>query len=98
MFAFAGIADPAYFMYILKELGAAGAHEIHFPTHYTYDSSDIMMMQKYSTTVELFVTTEKDFVKLQGFPLNDMRLYILDIKQEIIEKDFYHTVFSSLAS
>lgn len=98
VFAFSGIADPEYFIYLLKELGADVVHEIHFPDHYTYDSSDIMMMQKYSTTVDFFVTTEKDFVKLQGFPLNDMRLYILDIKQEILEEAFYHTVFSSLAS
>jgi tetraacyldisaccharide 4'-kinase len=98
VFAFTGIADPGYFMYLLKELGADVVHEIHFPDHYTYNSTDIMMMRNYSTTVDLFVTTEKDFVKLHGFPLNDMRLYILDIKQEIIEKDFYHTVFSSLTS
>jgi tetraacyldisaccharide 4'-kinase len=98
VFAFAGIADPEYFMYLLKELGADVVHEIHFPDHYAYDFKDIMMMQKYRTIVDLFVTTEKDFVKLQGFPLNDIRLYILDIEQEIVEKAFYHEVFSSLTS
>jgi len=98
VFAFAGIADPGYFIYLLKRLGADIVKEIHFPDHYNYDLKDVLMLREHSKTVDLFVTTEKDFVKLQRLPLDDIPLYILGIEQEIVEATFYQDVFSALSS
>ena len=96
--AFAGIVDPEYFVYLLKGLGAAVVQEIHFPDHYRYTPRDVMMMREHKDSVDLFVTTEKDSVKLEAIPLDDLPLFILTIEQEVMEKAFYQSVFSSLSS
>jgi len=96
--AFAGIVDPEYFVYLLKGLGAEVVQEIHFPDHYSYTPKDVMMMREYRDTVDLFITTEKDYVKLQAFPLDGLPLFILTIEQEVMEKAFYQSVLSSLSS
>jgi len=98
VFAFAGIADPEYFVYLLKELGANVAKEIHFPDHYNYELADLMMLREQDKRVDLFVTTEKDFVKLQRLPWNDIPLYILGIEEEIVEAEFYQELISALSS
>jgi len=96
--AFAGIVDPEYFVYLLKGLGAEVVQAIHFPDHYRYTPKDVIMMCEHKDTVDLFVTTEKDYVKLQAIPLNDLPLFILTIEQEVIEKAFDQSVFSFLSS
>jgi tetraacyldisaccharide 4'-kinase len=98
VFAFAGIADPAYFVYLLKELGADVVREIHFPDHYNYEFADVSLLRKQSKTVDLSITTEKDFVKLQRLPLDDIPLYILGIEQEVIEAQFYRELISAISS
>jgi tetraacyldisaccharide 4'-kinase len=106
VFAFAGIADPAYFVYLLKELGAdlsllsgscVGVN-LTPPPHYSYELADISMLREQGKTVDLSITTEKDFVKLQRLPLEDMPLYILGIEQEIIEAQFYQELISAISS
>ncbi|MBW2038883.1 MAG: tetraacyldisaccharide 4'-kinase [Deltaproteobacteria bacterium] len=95
--AFAGIADPEYFIYLLQGLGAAVVKEVRFPDHHNYAPKDLRMMREYIDKVEVFVTTEKDFVKLQKIPLDDLPLLILGIAQEILEAEaFYQTVLSAL--
>jgi len=96
--AFAGIVDPAYFVYLLKELGADVVKEIHFPDHYNYERADLSMLREQGKTVDLSVTTEKDFVKLQRLPLGNIPLYILGIEQEVVEATFYQEVVSALSS
>jgi tetraacyldisaccharide 4'-kinase len=98
VFAFAGIADPEYFVYLLKELGANVVKEIHFPDHYDYELADLTMLRDQGKKVDLIITTEKDFVKLQRLPLNDIPLYILGIEQEIVEAQFYREVISAISS
>lgn len=97
VFAFAGIADPWYFFYLLQGLGAHVVKAIHFPDHYDYKLEDVMMMRARRKKVDAFVTTEKDFVKLQQLPLDDILLYVLGVEQEVMEERFYHTVFSALS-
>lgn len=96
--AFAGIADPGYFVFLLKGLGADVVKEIHFPDHYNYKLEDVMMMREYRDRVDLCVTTEKDFVKLQEITLGDLPLLVLTIEQEVVEKAFYQSVISALSS
>ncbi len=98
VFAFAGIADPTYFVYLLKELGADVVREIHFPDHYNYEVADVSLLRKQSKTVDLSITTEKDFVKLQSLPLDDIPLYILGIEQEVVEAQFYRELISAISA
>ena len=56
------------------------------------------MMRDQKGLVDLFVTTEKDFVKLQRLPVGDILLYILGIEQEILDEAFYQEVLSALSS
>jgi tetraacyldisaccharide 4'-kinase len=95
--AFAGIADPSYFVYLLQGLGADVLREVHFPDHHQYTSEDVRMICEYRDTVDVFVTTEKDYVKLQKIPLGDLPIFVLTIEQEIVEEAFYQTVFSFLS-
>jgi tetraacyldisaccharide-1-P 4'-kinase len=82
----------------LKELGADVVREIHFPDHYNYEFADVSLLRKQSKTVDLSITTEKDFVKLQRLPLDDIPLYILGIKQEVVEAQFYRELISAISS
>jgi tetraacyldisaccharide 4'-kinase len=95
--AFAGIADPGYFVYLLQGLGADVVHEVHFSDHHQYTPKDVQMICEYRDTVDVFVTTEKDYVKLQEIPLNDLPIFVLTIEQEISEGAFYQSVLSFLS-
>lgn len=96
--AFAGIADPRYFVHLLRELGADVVKAVHFPDHYHYAPRDVRMIRDYGDKAEVFVTTEKDYVKLQRIPLGALPLFILNIEQEISEEAFYQMVHSAVSS
>lgn len=98
VFAFAGIANQGYFVDLLRGLGADVVHEIRFPDHYHYERKDIEIMRDHKGLVDLFVTTEKDFVKLHSLPMDTILLYILGIEQEIVEEQFYQQVLFALSS
>ncbi|RLB04562.1 MAG: tetraacyldisaccharide 4'-kinase [Deltaproteobacteria bacterium] len=97
--AFAGIADPGYFIHMLKELGAEVVKELNFPDHYRYGLKDLKKMHKYMDRVEVIVTTEKDYVKLRNIPLEGLPLFVLGITQEIWEEElFLQKVLSVVSS
>lgn len=93
--AFAGIADPGYFVYLLQGLGAKVVHEMHFSDHHQYTPEDMRILGEYKDTVDCYVTTEKDYVRLQAIPLNDLPIFVLTIEQEISEEGFYQSMLSS---
>jgi tetraacyldisaccharide 4'-kinase len=96
--AFAGIADPGYFVHVLKGLEADIVRTVPFPDHYQYTPEDMSTLGAYRNTVDFYVTTEKDYVKLQEIPLDELPLFVLTIEQEILEEAFYQSVFSLLSS
>ncbi len=55
------------------------------------------MLRERGKTVDLYITTEKDFVKLQRLPLDDIPLYILGIEQEIVEAQFYQELVAAIS-
>jgi tetraacyldisaccharide 4'-kinase len=95
--AFAGVADPEYFVHVLKGLGADIVRAVHFPDHHRYMPEDMRNLGEYRDTVDCYVTTEKDYVKLQEIPLDDLALFVLTIEQEISEEAFYQSVISLLS-
>jgi len=87
--AFAGVADPGYFVHVLKLLGAEVVKEVHFPDHHRYAPTDLVIMGEYMNQAELFVTTEKDFVKLQNVHMDALPIVVLGIEQEILEGESF---------
>jgi len=68
--AFAGIANPDSFRKTLASLGAEIAAFLAFPDHHRYRVEDIEAVRKAAEKgkCEIILTTEKDGVKLRGFP------------------------------
>ncbi|MDD2850474.1 MAG: tetraacyldisaccharide 4'-kinase [Desulfuromonadaceae bacterium] len=70
MLAFAGIADPDSFFEGLRAKGLNLVHTINFPDHVTYTQEQYEQISRAMREkgAEFLVTTEKDGVKLMGFP------------------------------
>lgn len=97
VFAFAGIADPGYFVHVLQGLGADIVRAVPLPDHHQYTTQDAQELSEYRDTIDLFVTTQKDNVKLKEIPLGNLPLFVLAIEQEILEQAFYQSVCSVLS-
>jgi tetraacyldisaccharide 4'-kinase len=95
--AFAGVADPEYFVHVVKGLGANVVRAVYFSDHHRYTPKDVREIYDYRDMIDLFVTTQKDYVKLQEIPLEDLPLFVLVIEPEISEDAFYESVFSLLS-
>jgi tetraacyldisaccharide 4'-kinase len=83
IFAFAGIAKPASFFNKLKVYNCNLLDSFIFKDHHNYNFEDISRMTMNATKKTLFVTTEKDFVKINKF--NDFLKYfnVLFMKIEL---------------
>ena len=65
--AFAGIGRPEKFFETLRGLGANLVQAAPFPDHHRFSSADISILKSASRQFgALLVTTEKDYVRLQG--------------------------------
>lgn len=74
----AGLANPDSFR---RTLGALGAHVVHekiFPDHYAYQEQDIAELARIATDC-LWVTTEKDAVKIRPEWVRGIELRVLSI-------------------
>ncbi len=83
--AFAGIAVPERFRAALEKLSGMPAASLWFPDHHRYDGGDItgILETAKASSAELIVTTEKDAVRLKGFPDFYRRLYFLRIELDM---------------
>ena len=65
--ALAGIANPDYFEWMIKNLGAGIEERFYYPDHYQYKSSDMTHIAKRCSAkdIRLVITTEKDAVRLK---------------------------------
>ena len=84
-----GIADPGYFACTVKKTEAVIAGELIFTDHHRYTQTDIdrIFAKCFSTSVEVILTTEKDYVKLKELDLSriEEKLFILHIRVDIKE-------------
>lgn len=78
--AVSGLADPAGFHAMLRELGATLAVTFDFPDHHDYTPHDFENVLAAAARADLIVTTEKDLVKLELFPAPGVSLYALRLK------------------
>jgi len=94
--ALSGIANPAYFRYLLERAGAKVEDEIVFPDHHVYSRRDIPIIQRGMHKAECIVTTEKDAAKLSGVIKGDFPTMSLGINLNIIEKDHFKRLLLDL--
>ena len=65
--AFCGIAKPESFFQALEGKGLQIKEKISFKDHFDYKNSDIENLIKHYSSDLVFVTTEKDFIKIKRF-------------------------------
>ncbi|MFD2184909.1 tetraacyldisaccharide 4'-kinase [Rhodoplanes azumiensis] len=69
LFAYAGIADPEKFFATLANAGLAPVRTAHFPDHHAFSAAEAARLIADARDEGLrLVTTEKDFLRLQGDP------------------------------
>ena len=82
-----GIADNRSFKNILKEKGYDTIHDYSFRDHHSYTSADTDEITRGRDADTVYLTTEKDFVKLKNFSNFTERnnLYFLKLKVRVDE-------------
>jgi tetraacyldisaccharide 4'-kinase len=78
--AVSGLADAAGFHAMLADLGATLVATFDFPDHHDYTPSDVENIISAALRADQIVTTEKDLVKLERFPLANVSLYALRLE------------------
>jgi len=78
-----GIAEPGPFYAAVRQWEAQIEEIFEFPDHYRYTQADWQRLSRDTRDIDLIVTTEKDLVKLEGFPFAKGKLVALRIAPEI---------------
>jgi len=82
---FCSIGNPAAFRSAVERLGAAVAWSAEFPDHHWYTAADVAgIVRAENRPVEVFVTTEKDAVKLGNLWPGNRRLMVLRVELELL--------------
>ena len=88
---FSAICDGSYFRHTIEGLGAFVESEFIFPDHYNYKKRDLekIINECRHKNIELFVTTEKDAVKLKNLSQKEagFKALVLEIRLRITEGD-----------
>ena len=92
---FCGIAKPESFIYFVKKTGIKFDKVFINSDHYIYSDKDINNLKNYYQNDRIFLTTEKDYVKLINFMdfLNNFPVFYLKISidipidSELLEKE-----------
>jgi tetraacyldisaccharide 4'-kinase len=91
--AVSGIANPAYFSFLLRKCGLEIVKEMIFPDHHRFTSKDLIAIEKESNGADWIVTTEKDIVKLKEMKIAHRPLLALRIEMKIWEEEeFYRKI------
>lgn len=88
-----GIAKPKVMVDFLESKGFNFEY-LQFPDHHHFSESEIDKLNK----KELIVTTEKDYVRLEGRLSNDIKLYYLPIKSQLFEKEKFDNKIRNFVS
>jgi tetraacyldisaccharide 4'-kinase len=78
--AVSGLADPSGFHAMLARFGAKVIATIAYPDHHDYGPYDVENILDAARQAEMVVTTAKDLVKLEYFPLTGLALYALRVE------------------
>ena len=79
---FSGIGNPAAFELTVKEVGISFVHHFKFADHHHYDRADLekLRLEADLKDIDLFITTEKDQVKLTKLEVTDLDIIVLKIE------------------
>ncbi len=82
---FSGIADDESFIDMIKSGGIRIKETMKFSDHHNYTESEIEFLKKRCTGEEIYITTEKDFVKIRHFTgfIDNYQVYYLKMKAEL---------------
>ena len=81
-----GLGCPAAFERTLSSLGAEIAARCFFPDHHAYAESDLAGL---SEQASLWLTTEKDAVKIMPSWVRDFELKVLEIELTVVESEAF---------
>ncbi len=87
--AFSGIANPRYFVSLLKKCGLEVIKEEIFPDHYVYNTKDLAEIAAKSQGLDWIVTTEKDMVRLNHLNTSPLPIRALQIRVRIREEEAF---------
>jgi tetraacyldisaccharide 4'-kinase len=73
--AFSGLGDNESFFGLLREIGADLVRTVEFPDHHRYSDRDIERLMS-EAEAEIFVTTEKDAVKIEQMKVGENFFYL----------------------
>lgn len=87
--ALSAVANPEYFKYMLKNLGAELADIADYPDHHDYTLADLDSVRERAKNLscEYIVITEKDTVKLNDIKAGERGLPILALRIELVITD-----------
>ncbi|HUY26033.1 MAG TPA: tetraacyldisaccharide 4'-kinase [Candidatus Binataceae bacterium] len=85
--AVSGLADPAGFHAMLRELEAELVGVLDFPDHHAYTAADWQEIAAAGRAADIIVSTEKDLVKLERFPFARDSLYALRVEVTMADAD-----------
>lgn len=89
VFLFSGIGNPTSFEKTVENLGAKVIYHLKFPDHYYYTINDIknIIHKSQKADVDLILTTEKDYIRINELTqrLSELYYLIIDIQLGIYE-------------
>jgi len=85
--ALSGIANPQYFLSLLKRCGMEIGEEAIFPDHHFYRARDLASISARSKGMDWVVTTEKDMLKLENSQIDHPPIRALRIEMKIREEE-----------
>jgi tetraacyldisaccharide 4'-kinase len=74
-----GVADPRGLYRLIHEWEGEITETLEFPDHHFYTSSDWQQIARLGRLADLIITTEKDILKLAGFPFAKDKLLALRV-------------------
>lgn len=102
-FALCGIANPARFEQMLKEMGLDIRGSLTFPDHHRFSAADLRRIrdQFERSDAAMILTTEKDAIRLSTPPaepvLETLPVYFVRIRADIVEgKSILHSLLDSV--
>lgn len=86
---FSGIARPDSFRYTLKNMGIDFINELIFKDHHEYSQYDIERLISFYKKDSVYITTGKDFMKINKFTdfITNYPVYYLNMEIEVIENE-----------
>jgi tetraacyldisaccharide 4'-kinase len=97
--AFAGLANPASFFSMLNSCKCNSIKQIAFKDHHKYTKEDIEQITKNADKETLFITTEKDFVKVKEYKdfLNYFNVLFMKIELILNDEERFFSLINKIA-